>query len=149
MAPKPKKGKKVNCYVKLQVPAGKANPAPPIGTVLGPRGINIMEFCKTFNAQTQQMEVGMPIPVVITIYSDKSFTFEMKSPPNTYFLKKAAGITKGTASAGRGGYVGKVTMAQIREIAAQKMPDLNANNIEAACRMLVGSARSIGIQVEE
>ncbi|MDR0632703.1 MAG: 50S ribosomal protein L11 [Holosporales bacterium] len=149
MAPKPGKGKKVNCYVKLQVPAGKANPAPPIGTVLGPRGINIMEFCKAFNAQTQQMEAGMPIPVVITIYSDKSFTFIMKTPPNTYLLKKAAGVAKGTATAGRGGYVGKITMAQIQEIAAKKMPDLNANSIEAACSMLVGSARSMGIQVEE
>ncbi|MDR3285178.1 MAG: 50S ribosomal protein L11 [Holosporales bacterium] len=145
----PKSSKKISSYVKLQVPAGKANPAPPIGTVLGPRGINIMEFCKTFNAQTQQMEIGMPIPVVITIYSDKSFTFVMKSPPNTYFLKKAAGITKGIAATGRNSYVGKITMNQIREIAQQKMADLNANDIEAASRMLIGSARSIGIQIVE
>lgn len=147
MAPKTGK-KKIDSYVKLQVPAGKANPAPPIGTVLGPRGINIMEFCKAFNAQTQQIEVGTPIPVVITIYSDKSFTFIMKNPPNTYFLKKAAGIDKGLSTAGRGSFVGKVTMDQIREIAKVKMADLNANDIDAACRMLVGSARSIGIKVE-
>ncbi|GHS90917.1 50S ribosomal protein L11 [Alphaproteobacteria bacterium] len=145
MAPKTKK---IAGYVKLQVPAGKANPSPPIGTVLGPRGINIMEFCKAFNAQTQQMEAGTPIPVVITIFSDKSFTFIMKNPPNTYFLKKAAGIEKGCPTTGRGSFVGKLTMAQIREIAQKKMEDLNANDIEAACRMLVGSARSIGIQVE-
>jgi large subunit ribosomal protein L11 len=144
MAPK---SKKVSSYVKLQVSAGKANPAPPIGTVLGPRGINIMEFCKTFNAQTQQIEPGTPIPVVITIYTDKSFTFVMKSPPNTYFLKKAAGITKGITATGRGSFVGKVTMSQIREIAEQKMKDLNANDLDAACRMLVGSARSMGLQV--
>ncbi|MDR1597424.1 MAG: 50S ribosomal protein L11 [Holosporales bacterium] len=146
MAPK---SKKIAGFVKLQVPAGKANPAPPIGTVLGPRGINIMEFCKAFNAQTQQLEPGMPIPVEITIYSDKSFTFIMKSPPNTYFLKKAAGITKGSSSTGRGSFVGKLTMDQIREIAQKKMQDLNANDIDSACSMLVGSARSIGIQVED
>ncbi|MDR1908104.1 MAG: 50S ribosomal protein L11 [Holosporales bacterium] len=145
MAPK---SKKVTGLVKLQVAAGKANPSPPIGTVLGPRGINIMEFCKAFNAQTQQIEPGTPIPVVITIYSDKSFTFIMKSPPNTFFLKKAAGITKGSSTTGRGGFVGKLTMDQVREIAQKKMQDLNANDIDAACRMLVGSARSIGIQVE-
>lgn len=145
----PKSGKKVAAFVKLQVPAGKANPAPPIGTVLGPRGINIMEFCKAFNAQTQKMEPGMPIPVEITIYSDKSFAFIMKNPPNTYFLKKAAGIEKGSTAPGRGATVAKLTMDQIREIAQQKMPDLNANDLEGACRMLVGSARSMGIQVGE
>lgn len=145
----PKVTKKIDGYVKLQIPAGKANPSPPIGTVLGPRGINIMEFCKAFNAQTQQMEAGMPIPVVITIYADKSFTFIMKNPPNTYFLKKAAGIQKGIATTGRGSFVGKVNMAQIQDIAKMKMPDLNANDLDAACRMLIGSARSIGIQVEE
>lgn len=145
----PKVTKKIDGYVKLQIPAGKANPSPPIGTVLGPRGINIMEFCKAFNAQTQQMEAGMPIPVVITIYADKSFTFIMKNPPNTYFLKKAAGIQKGIATTGRGSFVGKVSMAQIQDIAKMKMPDLNANDLDAACRMLIGSARSIGIQVEE
>lgn len=143
----PKSGKKIAAFVKLQVPAGKANPAPPIGTVLGPRGINIMEFCKAFNAQTQKMEPGMPIPVEITIYSDKSFTFIMKNPPNTYFLKKAAGIEKGSTAPGRGATVAKLTMDQIREIAKQKMPDLNANDLEGACKMLVGSARSMGIQV--
>lgn len=145
MAPKTKR---VDAYVKLQVPAGKANPSPPIGTVLGPRGINIMDFCKAFNAQTQQLEAGTPIPVVITIYADKSFTFVTKQPPNTYFLKKAAGIDKGIAITGRGNFVGKITMAQVREIAEKKMPDLNANDLDGACRMLVGSARSIGIQVE-
>lgn len=145
----PKSGKKVAAFVKLQVPAGKANPAPPIGTVLGPRGINIMEFCKAFNAQTQKMEPGMPIPVEITIYSDKSFTFIMKNPPNTYFLKKAAGIEKGSTAPGRGAVVAKLTMDQIREIAKQKMPDLNANDLDGACRMLAGSARSMGIQVGE
>lgn len=145
----PKVTKKIDGYVKLQIPAGKANPSPPIGTVLGPRGINIMEFCKAFNAQTQQMEAGMPIPVVITIYADKSFTFIMKNPPNTYFLKKAAGIQKGIATTGRGSFVGKVSMTQIQDIAKMKMPDLNANDLDAACRMLIGSARSIGIQVEE
>jgi large subunit ribosomal protein L11 len=145
MAPK---SKKVSGFVKLQVPAGKANPSPPIGTVLGPRGINIMEFCKTFNAQTQQVEQGTPIPVEITIYSDKTFTFIMKTPPNTFFLKKAAGIEKGSPNTGRGSFVGKLTIDQIREVAQKKMPDLNANDLDAACRMLIGSARSIGIQVE-
>jgi large subunit ribosomal protein L11 len=144
----PKSSKKVAGFVKLQVPAGKANPSPPIGTVLGPRGINIMEFCKAFNAQTQQMEAGTPIPVEITIYSDKSFTFIMKTPPNTYFLKKAAGIEKGSTATGRNSAVGKLTIDQIREVARKKMPDLNANDEDAACRMLIGSARSIGITVE-
>lgn len=147
MAPKP--GKKVAALVKLQVPAGKANPSPPIGTVLGPRGINIMDFCKAFNAQTQQMEAGTPIPVEITIYSDKSFTFVMKNPPNTYFLKKALGIEKGSTTPGRGAFVGKLTMTQIRDMVQKKMPDLNANDLEAGCRMMIGSARSMGIQVEE
>ncbi|MDR0631612.1 MAG: 50S ribosomal protein L11 [Holosporales bacterium] len=145
MAPK---SKKIAGFVKLQVPAGKANPSPPIGTVLGPRGINIMDFCKAFNAQTQQMEAGTPIPVEITIYSDKSFTFIMKTPPNTFFLKRAAGIEKGSTATGRSSAVGKVTIYQIREIARKKMPDLNANDEDAACRMLIGSARSIGITVE-
>ncbi len=140
--------KKVVGYIKLQVPAGKANPSPPIGPALGQRGLNIMEFCKAFNARTQGLEVGMPIPVVITAYGDRSFTFETKTPPNTYFLKKAAGIDKGTTTPGKGAAVGKVTMDQIREIALKKMPDLNAKDIEGACRMLVGSARSMGIQVE-
>jgi large subunit ribosomal protein L11 len=142
------KTKKISSIVKLQVPAGKANPSPPIGTVLGPRGINIMEFCKAFNAQTQQIDIGTPIPTEITIYTDKSFSFIMKSPPNTFFLKKAAGIEKGSSATGRGSFVGSVTLDQIREIAVKKMADLNAYDIDAACKMLIGSARSIGLRVE-
>ena len=141
--------KKVVGIVKLQVPAGKANPSPPIGPALGQRGLNIMEFCKAFNAATQSLEPGMPIPVVITAFADRSFTFVTKSPPNTYFLKKAAGIEKGSQSTGKGTSVGRVTMAQIREIAEQKMVDLNAKDIEGACRMLIGSARSMGLDVVE
>jgi large subunit ribosomal protein L11 len=131
------------------VPAGKANPSPPIGPALGQRGLNIMEFCKTFNAQTQNLEPGMPIPVVITAYADRSFTFVTKTPPSTYFLKKAAGVEKGAQTTGKGGSVGRVTMAQIREIAEQKMQDLNANDLDAACRMVIGSARSMGLEVVE
>jgi large subunit ribosomal protein L11 len=141
--------KKIVGYVKLQVPAGKANPSPPIGPALGQRGLNIMQFCKEFNAKTQNLEPGMPIPVVITAYGDRSFTFVTKTPPNTYFIKKAAGIDKGSTTPGKGANVGKITMAQIREIAQQKMPDLNAKDLDGACRMLVGSARSMGIQVVE
>jgi large subunit ribosomal protein L11 len=141
--------KKIAGIIKLQVPAGKANPSPPIGPALGQRGLNIMEFCKAFNAATQNAEPGMPIPVVITAYADRSFTFVTKSPPNSYFLKKAAGIEKGSQTAGKGNIAGRVTMAQIREIAAQKMVDLNANDIDGACRMLVGSARSMGLEVVE
>jgi large subunit ribosomal protein L11 len=141
--------KKIVGYIKLQVPAGKANPSPPIGPALGQRGLNIMEFCKSFNAATQNLEPGMPIPVVITAYGDRSFTFVTKTPPNTYFLKKAAGIDKGTQTPGKGGFVGKVTMTQIREIAEKKMPDLNAKDIEGACSMLIGSARSMGLEVVE
>jgi len=141
--------KKVVGIVKLQVPAGKANPSPPIGPALGQRGLNIMEFCKAFNADTQSLEPGMPIPVVITAFADRSFTFVTKSPPNTYFLKKAAGIEKGSQTTGKGTSVGRVTMAQIREIAEQKMVDLNAKDIEGACRMLIGSARSMGLDVVE
>jgi large subunit ribosomal protein L11 len=141
--------KKVVGMIKLQVPAGKANPSPPIGPALGQRGLNIMEFCKAFNAQTQGMEPGMPIPVVITAYGDRSFTFVTKTPPNTYFLKKAAGIEKGTTTPGKGSTVGKVTMAQIREIAEKKMQDLNAKDLDGACRMLIGSARSMGLEVVE
>jgi large subunit ribosomal protein L11 len=139
--------KKVVGMIKLQVPAGKANPSPPIGPALGQRGLNIMEFCKAFNAQTQNLEPGMPIPVVITAYADRSFTFVTKTPPASFFLKKAAGIEKGAQTTGKGGAVGRVTMAQIREIAEQKMADLNANDLEAACRMVVGSARSMGLEV--
>jgi large subunit ribosomal protein L11 len=141
--------KKIVGFIKLQVPAGKANPSPPIGPALGQRGLNIMEFCKAFNAQTQALEPGMPIPVVITAYADRTFTFVTKTPPVTYFLKKAAGITKGTTTPGKGAAVGKITMAQIHEIAEKKMVDLNANDVEAASAMLVGSARSMGIQVVE
>ena len=141
--------KKIVGMIKLQVPAGKANPSPPIGPALGQRGLNIMEFCKAFNAQTQKLEPGMPIPVVITAYADRTFTFITKTPPNTYFIKKAAGIEKGSQTAGKGNTVGRVTMAQIREIAEKKMPDLNAKDIDGACRMLVGSARSMGLEVVE
>jgi len=141
--------KKVTGYLKLQVPAGAANPSPPIGPALGQRGLNIMEFCKAFNAQTQNLEPGMPIPVVITAYADRSFAFVTKSPPNSYFLKKAAGVEKGAQTTGKGRPVGRVTMAQIREIAGQKMQDLNANDLDAACRMLIGSARSMGLEVVE
>src|SRR5579871_1483717 len=139
--------KKIVGYIKLQVPAGKANPSPPIGPALGQRGLNIMEFCKAFNAATQGLEPGMPIPVVITAYGDRSFTFITKTPPNTYFLKKAAGIDKGSTTPGKGAAVGKVTMAQLREIAATKMIHMNANDIDGACRMLIGSARSMGLEV--
>src|ERR1700753_2702076 len=131
--------KKITGYVKLQIPAGKANPSPPVGPALGQRGLNIMQFVKEFNAATQGMEPGMPVPVVITAYGDRTFTFVMKTPPVTYFLKKAAGIDKGSQTTGKGARVGKVKMEQIREIAAKKMADLNANDIEAASRMIVGS----------
>ena len=140
--------KKVVGYIKLQVPAGKANPSPPIGPALGQRGLNIMEFCKAFNAQTQSLEPGMPIPVVITAYADRSFTFVTKTPPNSYFLLKAAGIEKGAPAPGKG-TVGKVTMAQIRDIAQQKMIDLNAKDLDGAARMIAGSARSMGLEVVE
>ena len=139
--------KKIEGYIKLQVPAGKANPSPPIGPALGQRGVNIMEFCKAFNAQTKDLEQDMPIPVVITVYSDRSFTFITKTPPVTYFLKKAANIKSGAKLTGRGDKVGAVTMDQVREIAKQKMKDLNAHDIDAACRMIIGSARSMGLDV--
>ena len=141
--------KKVVGIIKLHVPAGKANPSPPIGPALGQRGLNIMEFCKAFNAATQNLEPGVPIPVVITAYGDRSFTFVTKSPPNSYFLKKAAGIEKGSQTTGKGSTVGRVTMAQIREIAEQKMQDLNAKDIDGACSMLIGSARSMGLDIVE
>jgi large subunit ribosomal protein L11 len=140
--------KKVVGYIKLQVPAGKANPSPPIGPALGQRGLNIMEFCKTFNAQTQNLEPGMPVPVVITAYADRSFAFITKSPPNSYFLLKAAGIEKGSQTPGKG-TVGKVTMAQVRDIAQKKMQDLNAKDLDGACQMIIGSARSMGLEVVE
>ena len=131
-----------------RAPAGSANPAPPIGPALGQRGLNIMEFCKAFNAQTQKMEKGSPIPVVITVYQDRSFTFEMRTPPVSYFIKKAAKLESGSKAPGRD-KVGSVTKAQVREIAEQKMKDLNCDTIEAAMRMVEGSARSMGIEVGE
>ena len=140
--------KKIVGYVKLQVPGGAANPSPPIGPALGQRGLNIMEFCKSFNAKTQQMEKGMPIPVNITVFSDKSFAFEMKTPPASYFLKKAAKLEGGSKQAGRD-FVGAVTKDQVREIAIAKMKDLNANDVDMAMRMIEGSARSMGIEVTE
>jgi large subunit ribosomal protein L11 len=139
--------KKVVGYIKLQVPAGSANPSPPIGPALGQRGLNIMEFCKNFNARTQDQEKGMPIPVTITVFSDKSFTYEMKTPPASYFLKKAAKLESGSKAPGRD-LAGSVTMAQVREIAKAKMKDLNANDIEAAAKLIAGSARSMGIEVK-
>ncbi|MDR3516902.1 MAG: 50S ribosomal protein L11 [Azospirillaceae bacterium] len=141
--------KKIVGFIKLQVPAGKANPSPPIGPALGQRGLNIMEFCKAFNARTQDLEVGMPVPVVITAYGDRTFTFVTKTPPASYFLRKAAGVAKGSQTPGKGGTVGNVTMDQIREIAEKKMADLNAADVDAAARMIAGSARSMGLQVVE
>ena len=138
--------KKITGYLKLQVPAGSANPSPPIGPALGQRGLNIMEFCKTFNAQTQQIEKGQPIPVVITIFADRSFTFEMRTPPVSYFLKKAAKLEKGAKATGRD-KAGAVTKDQVKEIAEKKMKDLNCDTVEAAMRMIEGSARSMGIEV--
>lgn len=140
--------KKITGYVKLQVPAGKANPSPPIGPALGQAGLNIMEFCKAFNAKTQGQEPGAPIPVVITVYADRSFTFETKTPPVSHFLKKAAGLKKGASTTGTQ-TVGKVTMAQVKEIAEKKMEDLNANDIDSAAQMVIGSARSMGLEVVE
>ncbi len=140
--------KKITGYIKLQVPAAKANPSPPIGPALGQRGLNIMEFCKAFNADTQGMEPGMPIPVVITVYADRTFSFIRKTPPASYFIKKAAKLDKGASEPGREA-VSRVSMAEIREIAEQKMVDLNANDLDAACRILAGSARSMGVEVVE
>jgi large subunit ribosomal protein L11 len=139
--------KKIAGYVKLQVPAGAANPSPPIGPALGQRGLNIMEFCKAFNARTAQMTKGMPIPVVITAYQDRSFTFEMKLPPVSYWLKEAAGIQSGSQTPGKGNKAGKVTAAQIREIATKKMPDLNCDSVDAAVAMVKGSAQSMGLEI--
>ena len=146
--------KKITGYLKLQVPAGSATPSPPIGPALGQRGLNIMEFCKAFNAKTQQIEKGTPIPVVITVYQDRSFTFEMRQPPVTFFLKKAANLkigkkpASGAKTPGRG-FVGKVTKAQVKEIAEKKMPDLNCASVESAMSMIEGSARAMGLQVVE
>ena len=140
--------KKSDGYINLQVPAGKANPSPPIGPALGQRGVNIMEFCKAFNAKTKDMEPETPIPVKITVFSDRSFTFEMRTPPASFFLKKAAKITAGSKAPGVTS-AGTVTMAQCREIATTKLKDLNTDNVEQAAKTIAGSARSMGIQVVE
>ncbi len=140
--------KKIVGYVKLTIPAGKANPSPPVGPALGQRGLNIMEFCKAFNAATQSMEAGMPIPVVITAYADRTFTFITKTPPASYLVMKAAKIQKGSSTAGVNS-VGKITMNQIREVAKVKMVDMNANDLESAAQMIAGTARSMGLEVVE
>jgi large subunit ribosomal protein L11 len=140
--------KKIDGYIKLQVPAGQANPSPPIGPALGQRGVNIPEFCKQFNAATQKLEPGSPIPTVITVYADRSFAFEMKTPPASYLLKKAAKVGKGSKEAGRTS-AGSVTQEQLREIAEVKMKDLNANSVEQAMKIIAGSARSMGLEVQE
>ena len=139
--------KKISAYIKLQVAAQEANPSPPVGPALGQHGVNIMEFCKAFNAQTQDVENGLPLPVVIAVYSDKSFTFEIKTPPAAVLLRKAAGVSKGSGTPNQE-KVGKVTRAQLEEIASTKMNDLNANDTDAAVRIIAGSARSMGIEVE-
>jgi len=141
--------KKITGYVKLQVPAGKANPAPPVGPALGQAGLNIMEFCKAFNAETQQMEQGAPLPVVITVYQDKSFSFVFKKPPASYLIKKAIKLQKGSETPGRGEYVAKVSRKQLETIAKGKMSDLNAHNISDARKILEGTARSMGVEVVE
>ena len=140
--------KKIDGYIKLQVPAGAANPSPPIGPALGQRGVNIMGFCKDFNAKTQGMEQGMPVPCLITVFSDKSFIFEMKTPPASYLLRKAAQIEKGSGTTGRG-FVGKVTMAQVKEVAKVKLKDLNTDDVDQGARIIAGTARSMGIEVVE
>ena len=140
--------KKIDGYINLQVPAGQANPSPPIGPALGQRGLAIMEFCKQFNAKTKDLEQGAPIPVKITVFSDRSFTFEMRTPPASHLLKKAAGLSGGSKDPGRTS-VGTITMAQVREVAKVKMKDMNTDDLEAAARTLAGSARSMGLQVME
>jgi large subunit ribosomal protein L11 len=140
--------KKIEVYIKLQVPAGSATPSPPIGPALGQRGVNIMEFCKAFNAATQEMEKAMPIPTVITVYADRSFTFVTKTPPASYFLKKAAKLTSGSKEPGKV-VAGSVTTSQIKEIAEAKMADLNANDVDQAMKIIAGSARSMGLEVVE
>jgi large subunit ribosomal protein L11 len=139
--------KKIVGYIKLQVCAGKATPSPPIGPALGQRGLNIMEFCKAFNAQSQSYEPGTPLPVVITAYGDRTFSFVIKLPPVSHYLKLAAGIGKGSSQVGRSSNVGAVTMAQVRDIAEKKLKDLNTVDVDAACSMVIGSARSIGLEV--
>ncbi|MBI1326251.1 MAG: 50S ribosomal protein L11 [Alphaproteobacteria bacterium] len=141
--------KKVTGLIKLQVAAGAANPAPPIGPALGQHGVNIMEFCKQFNAKTEKMEKGMPVPVEITVFEDRSFTFIMKTPPASYYIQKAAKLQKGSQTPGKGGFVGKITKAQVKEIAEAKLKELNAANVESAMRTIEGSARSMGVQVVE
>ncbi|NQV60052.1 MAG: 50S ribosomal protein L11 [Alphaproteobacteria bacterium] len=138
--------KKITGYIRLQIPAGQANPSPPVGPALGQQGVNIMEFCKSFNADTQNLEGGMPIPCVITVYADKSFSFITKTPPASFFIKKAAGLAKGSTTPGRT-VVASITMAQVREIAEKKMADLNANDLDQASKMIAGSARSMGVEV--
>ncbi len=140
--------KKVAGYIRLQVPAGQANPSPPIGPALGQAGLNIMEFCKVFNAETQNMEAGVPIPVVISVYKDKTFSFITKTPPASFFLKRAAGVDKASQTPGKE-IVGQVSMSQVREIAETKMEDLNTKDLEAASRMIAGTARSMGLEVAE
>ena len=139
--------KKVEAYIKLQIPAGKANPSPPVGPALGQRGVNIMEFCKAFNAATSSMEPGTPLPVVITVYADKSFDFITKTPPASFFLKKFAKIAKGSGATKKEAFVGQVTMADCEEIAKIKMQDLNANDLAAAAKIIAGSAESMGLEV--
>ena len=141
--------KKINGYIKLQVPAGQATPSPPIGPALGQHGVNIMEFCKAFNAERQKVEQGMPIPTVITVYADRSFSFITKSPPASLLIKKAAGVDKGNGEVGREENIGSVSMQSLREIAEVKKADLNSNDIDAACRILAGTARSMGISVSD
>ncbi|WP_353200338.1 50S ribosomal protein L11 [Sandarakinorhabdus sp.] len=141
--------KKITGYVKLQVKAGMANPSPPIGPALGQRGVNIMEFCKQFNAKTESLEKGTPIPTVITVFADRSFSFITKLPPASYMLKQAAGLKSGGTTPGKGAAVAKIKQSQIREIAQKKMPDLNANNIEMAMKTIEGSARAMGLEVVE
>tara|TARA_B100000676_G_scaffold88465_1_gene88231 strand:+ start:911 stop:1342 length:432 start_codon:yes stop_codon:yes gene_type:complete len=140
--------KKIEGYIKLEIPAGQANPSPPVGPALGQRGLNIMEFCKAFNAATADLEQGMPIPVIITAYADRSFSFITKTPPASFFIKKAARLQKGASEVGRE-IIGRVKKSQVREIAESKMPDLNANNIEAAMKIIEGTARSMGVEVVE
>jgi large subunit ribosomal protein L11 len=141
--------KKIDGFIKLQVPAGQANPSPPIGPALGQHGVNIMEFCKAFNAETQKVEQGMPIPTVITVYTDRSFSFTTKSPPASFLIKKAAGVDKGNGEVGRTDNIGSISMQNLREIAEVKKADLNANDVDAACRILAGTARSMGISVSD
>ncbi len=141
--------KKIAGYINLQVPAGAANPSPPIGPALGQRGVNIMEFCKAFNAKTQEMEKGMPIPTTITVYQDKSFTFITKTAPASFYLKKAAKVQKGSGEAGKSAPIAKVSKAQCREIAEAKMADLSANDLDAAQKIIEGSARSMGFEVTD